>query len=526
LEGFFRNVFLNPETGEYDLTPYRGIPSDTLVKSGGKRAGEPRDLGLRGFFNLFPGKGIRTVFVDDPKTRGKRRAIQSIDYFSKYVVSDIRGVRYQQPLEAPVCNMNQGQDNLLTTIRSLMGAEGDPSWDVGSVGVGASAGSGVETAVSGATRAHKWDKVCRLFDRPGFRLDWEPVRWDRIQKKVTSASGELPKSSINKEEFANIQLSINGKPRLLWLIMPKHYELVSLNKEEDWRKDLAHHTDPARRFWKSDLRSNDGKISAIEELLTHGQRGIMRRESPYLFLIDQLIETLPKDDLATQQKLLITLADHNYPFPDEVHPLRIDEGTLTPIEEVSYRRVKSEELALLFGEVAARRMGRTWSRPMHGRWIAIGEPLIYEGGSNRGKEVKAKFEDANLACLDLNPPDIRALVEAALKARESLLNLARKAGKTGEELAQIHVENPINGCYAMSKEEITFLEGDFYGPLGSQAQILPNLTDRWFWSSSHDPSNARTAFKFGGYDTTVGSSDPDYKESVRCACGAAVWKIQ
>ncbi len=275
----------------------------------------------------------------------------------------------------------------------------------------------------------------------------------------------------------------------------------------------------ALHFYSLPLASTDTKLFVFESVL---KDSIVQELKPFAQKIQSKV---PQDDLRTLGVIHSALADADHLYGDPVHAIGKSDAI--------YIRVSKISLEEKFGEETARRMGQTWMREMHGHRVAIGEPLM----DSNGEEEKLDFRHAKKACLDLNPPETREEVTKAFYAREAALyeireknrsQLSQRDGsellskETEIELAKVHKEHPLSGCYLMSREEWMILEEDF-GRRKSKfiPQILPKLRNRWFWSSSLRPGSPSYAFHFHGRFGFVKFASWIMVGSVRCGCALA-----
>ena len=463
--------------------------------------------------------------------------------WNEKVLSRLSGVQYRQGGAPPVCDMDAGVDNLIRVMDQLL-------FDREAGQKVKMPGSLSDPALT--TRAQRLNRLFALLSKEGSHLQWsmkgkDPNRHAESEQELNSknldvdidirlgdsAASALRQSPIMQLGFTAGHFSVTplSNPKNTWkesilkaLIAPGTHPKEVENQIADLLPLLidSHTIDaiPKERqtpahFHALSLKSASDQISAFKRVVSHSHAKAM---AP---LGKTLKRKLGTGDIGTLKEISLAESDAYYPF---------DGNTVHPIgkPEVAYTRVSPEVLAAKFTEKAARQMGRSWSRNMHGHQVAIGEPLLKADGT----ELKANVDDAKKACLDLNQPkEKRDVVEAAFNAREAALDAVRKdrtiTDETvrAEKLKEIHRTMPIPGIYLMSKEEWKILEGDFgYQPTDSKyvPQILSKLSNLRFWSSSGHPNYPGSAFYVNGYSGGVFNDFRGSDKSVRCGAGAWV----
>ena len=508
LRNFFNIVLYDQKNGVFDPTHLRSLPSS-----------HPE-------LKIHP--NLIQFYKDHPDPVGAVNQ-ESRDQWSEQVVSMHGGVNYLKgKKDAPSCEINAGMDNMMNVIDRLLFHNSGPQ--LGSI----------------AGRSEKLDLLCKLLSRKGFDLEW----------KYKGDPKALPDKDVT------LHFSINGMPSFSWTFNSGHFNVQDLTPATgSWKEQVGQevsklvvqegsaHSKSAEHWFSTSkeletrmkdpglkksflesyafslpLSSNEEKINIFKSIVSGPRAQDLKR------LALRIQQKLPLDDLNAQREIHAALADADYPFGDPTHLVG------KPHQKFPYRRVSQEFIRDKFGEEAARRMGISWVREMPGYKMALGEPLVDDDGTER----KLGFEAAKKACLDLNlPPKKRVQVESVFLEREEKLDQLRKKHeaklKSGardqltaeeqDEFDRILSSHKIDGCYLPSREEWKVMEADF----GKQEekyipQVLPKLSQRWFWSSSGYPSNPGSAFGFGGNNGSVYNYSRNSDYSVRCACaGAAAW---
>jgi MoxR-like ATPase len=177
-------------------------------------------------------------------------------------------------------------------------------------------------------------------------------------------------------------------------------------------------------------------------------------------------------------------------------------------EEELSRRVQTTTGAV-YVEVNHPLIGKAWRDP---RGLLWSHEIVKDKVS--GNKIEMNWKDAFEYCLNLNPPEKREEIRRQIQNREDQLNPLRleminerdkiKIELLTEELRKKSREYQptIRGCYLPNREEYEELVIDMGYPGKYSRQIISDVENRMFWSSSHYPERLAAglsgAFFFNG----------------------------
>ena len=439
-------------------------------------------------------------------------------------VSNHHGVKYKTPYSTPQCEIKVGVDNFMKVMDGLLFNK-NPQ------------------IVTKATRSEKLDYLCEILSQSDKKLTWS------LEGAKNEAESKVQLNE--KDSNVKIQFSINGVLAFSWEVMEGHADFQDLtNFLNSWKRKLGvaflKTKDPAALNlmpWfasgsilnsiKSTAEKEGSKepsaiVSLLYSLPFKNDLSLLSvyrlalasdriKTAPLISLVQRIRAQWPETPrLEIMQGLQRAMADADYPFGSP------PSHTLDHPESI-YTRIGFHSLAAKFGDEIAKKMGRSWMRQIYGHPLVIGD--IFRNAE--GPSYSFNFEQAKQACLDLNPPAKRDQVVTQFMERNALLSAARKKGQNNPDLARIHQEHAIDGCYLMSLEEWEVVMTDM-GHQQNRAdheqrfipQFLPNLT-ALIWTSSEDGERARNAFSVVG---STGDTNADFpiesSLALRCACAS------
>jgi hypothetical protein len=266
LLNFFDIVLYDEKEGKFNASYLEDVQRDKNLKLF-QAQGKKTEKGLLSFYrrNSDPANAETAEVHDD---------------WSRRVVSALPHVDYRKG--GGKCEINAGMKNMQSVMGALLG---DPIWDTLS------------------SPAAKWDRICELFSREGFKLDW----------KIKDGDKHL------KEDTGTLVFSVGGKPAFEWNFSSGHFFIREAENSgrglEDWRRarngigkqSLILAEQPwfwrggiasnPKKIWRYDLKSNENKLNAMKNLVTQEKaKGLYPS-------IKNWIRRLPADDLNTQAKI-------------------------------------------------------------------------------------------------------------------------------------------------------------------------------------------------------------------------------
>lgn len=124
------------------------------------------------------------------------------------VTSELKGVEFKNPKNHPIVNMNPRQSNVLIALGEILGDDilRDPK----------------------VSPSDKWTRICTLFSRTQFELDW-------------ALEGETDRTQVNeREKGIKISIWVNGKKFLYWDFFETHHVTLTyaFEAQKQWNNDL------------------------------------------------------------------------------------------------------------------------------------------------------------------------------------------------------------------------------------------------------------------------------------------------
>ncbi len=507
LRNFLNIALFNPKTGRFDVE---------ILKEMSKKNPE---------LSIHP--AVITYYTNHPDP-GLASSQEARDAWSETVASNHEGVDYLRPRDGfRQCEINAGIDNTMSVLTNLLYHNKKPN-----------------PLMNAKLRKEKLNILCNTLARDDFKLSCKPAQKEE--------NGDIPNTNID------VQLSVGRLPSFIWQFQPGHFALQEIHtgkanwrdrvgvelaqmahdhpkakqalsfvlNERNWDEalkklpaDLKQGPEHASHFYSLPLASTDTKLFAFKRVIRGSLAQSMRT------FAQKLQAKVPQEDPRTLSEIHSALADADHPYGDPTHFVG------KPDKEFPYRRASRESIRNKFGEIAASRMGISWTRKMPwGYQMTLGEPLLQENGD----EEKLSFKEAKEKCFNLNLPEQREKVKKAFHDREEKIEghrgefdidddppIAPDAKDISEYVRKVYESHPIFGCYLPSREELKELESDFgahdkrYIP-----QILPKLVSRSFWSSSEYSGKGHGYYYFSIYSGAVGLDTVFLSTSVRCVCSA------
>jgi ankyrin repeat protein len=267
------------------------------------------------------------------------------DYWSK-VVSNLPGVLYKQG--GGQCDMTGGIPTILAAFEALLG---DPEWSKLN------------------SPAQKWDRVCQLFSRDGFQIDWKVKgakasnekqieqdvgvtlsflinrthafdwRFDRGHFAVASMSNSSDLSpwriGIGKELVSNLKSSPHANVALPWYVDVKNFKDFTKNLKERQEISLA-----KKQLFNLPLQSNEMKLFAIKQVLKE-----FPHESDLAGPVLKWLSMIPPDDVSNVAFILIQAFNEKVPYLDEMIDQYLNRSPIEIQKEVLVK-IASESLDL------------------------------------------------------------------------------------------------------------------------------------------------------------------------------------
>jgi ankyrin repeat protein len=258
-------------------------------------------------------------------------SIQARDDWSRRVVSGLPHVNYLKPQGAPVCEINAGVNNMLSVIEGLLGDFQEEN-SLGNISKNVTKDDPMTLA------SKKFDRICELFSREGFTLDWK-VR-GREDKNIPQNTG------------VKLIFSINGSPAFSWDFQGGHFVIDDLTgNQSDWRVQVGRRLalnagklsestisnlpwyihkrnfDPIQKeFLKAKknqtakhllfslpLQSNENKLFAIENIFEN-----FASDNELKSVVLRLISKLPEDDVYAQSKIVNSAKKNQVQYANEI----------------------------------------------------------------------------------------------------------------------------------------------------------------------------------------------------------------
>lgn len=430
-------------------------------------------------------RNIDPTQVDDVRVR---------DDFSRRVASGVPDGHYLKGNAK--CEMAAGVSNVLTIIDGLLG---DP--------VLHAAESPIE----------KWNRICQLFSRKGFQLDW------------TVKGGK--KTSLNRDTGIVLEFSINKNPAFTWEFGTRHFSVQAASEHVEWRKEavtqithdaglVPREADPERVLqwfvsseslqsiyqtfpyahwiWAFPVRDTHHKPDALRFLFRNHLK-------PYYSFIDNWVRTMPLEDDETLARLNAVYADFGYPLGnDQNHP-----GIIP--RTLNYLPQDPRETEKLFGQAIARSLGpvikdpygKYWGSPVRDKFGAIG---LYS------------WEEGLQSCLSLN-------IHFLDQAFSETLHQANKISEDEDRataLEKINLElrtKKQSRCILPEAEDWKVLKHDLSREKGRYfAQYLPELISQIFWSGTRSKKKSDKVKTFFGESGELAKAYPFESKAIRCLC--------
>ncbi|MEO5970663.1 MAG: hypothetical protein ABIQ95_12105 [Bdellovibrionia bacterium] len=328
-------------------------------------------------------------------------------------------------------------------------------------------------------RSKKLDSLCKALSRDGFQLSWN-LKDLNIEK-------------INTMKFGDIQFKINGKPSFVWKFKEGHFSIQEIPADKtSWKDEIAQdlfrelfqrgrRSSPVLLHWfvndknletlatelpkkEPEEKANSRTIqtnliyslplSSKEGKLVAFQKILQFGLESLYPLAKRLQSELPVNDRDAQKMISSVLADYDYPWGEPVQT----------ISGAVYQRVVGRP------DLAA--LGRAWQNPKDPKKLIWGDIAKLEDGSDNNMDHLS----AETYCKSL---------KARLPTKEEFETLAKDLGNRPS-----HYYHPV---------------------------FLPNLLNRWFWSSTVLPDAPQFAATFNGSAGIVNSDNRDsLKGAVRC----------
>jgi hypothetical protein len=392
------------------------------------------------------------------------------DEWSETVALRVHGVDPSSQSSLPQCNIKStggGIDNMMEALNRLLffGEQGPDKKE--------------SPMRQSQDRSKKLDALCKTLSREGFQLGWNIK--------------EINPEKINEMKFGDIQFKINGNPSFVWKFNVGHFSIQEIQPTKtSWKEEVAQElshelfqlgrrSSPSLLHWfvsdknwdalsaqlpnkgiEDRAASHAVLVSLIYSLPLSSNEGkliafrkILQYRLEVLYpLAKRLQSELPVNDRDVQKKISSVLADYDYPW---------GEPTQT-ISGVRYQRVvERPDLAAL---------GKAWQNLKDPEKLIWGDTAKLEDGSDN----KMNHFAAEMYCKSLN---------ARLPTKEEFETLAKDLGNRPSH---------------------------YYHPA-----FLPNLLNRWFWSSTVLPDLPQFASTFNGSAGIVTSGNRNsVMGAVRC----------
>jgi len=271
LRNFFNILLYNKAEGIFDVTVLEKTAYENhLHVYSGARHGSER--GLLAFYQnkAQNQKNISPSHVEDDEVR---------DRWSMQVASQLTGVKYLKPhssFGAAQCEINAGIENMQRVIGTLLG---DPEWD------------------HLHSSSEKWDRICSLFSRDDFALDYS-----------------VESEDSRNAEMGIVSFSINGKPAFEWHFSQTHFYIEKILRPgaDQWpaviydRTTLKNYEEnpwilsafaPGSSwkfigpsiFWYVPLQNGQNRLSCVV-------RALSLKDSSLHPIVKKWIESLPRDE--------------------------------------------------------------------------------------------------------------------------------------------------------------------------------------------------------------------------------------
>jgi ankyrin repeat protein len=304
VRSFFNIVLYDRDNNRFSSERLQAIADENQLQLY-SAPGKKKEKGLLPFYQRNPN-------VDAVESEEAR------DDWSRRVISNLKSpvVNYLKPSDNPVCEMNAGNKNVLAVMENLLGDRE------------------LKTL---ATPAEKWDRICELFSRENFELDWNVKNGSKEKVNHTNTGIEL-------------EFTINGDPAFVWAFEEGHFFISdSTDAKRDWRTSVAlpslpdhskRSRDVARAerllpwvlkpgnlkevfqrlpqtslLWGLPLRSNESKLQLIDVAFQYAPGAVS-----FLPVLKRWIREIPTDDLQGQVKIYnaILNGNHEASFASEV----------------------------------------------------------------------------------------------------------------------------------------------------------------------------------------------------------------
>ncbi|MBF0360294.1 MAG: hypothetical protein HQK49_04745 [Oligoflexia bacterium] len=219
IRNFFDIVFYNKEKGIIDYKIFEEVVKkfnlNPFFKEGSKqskdgKSKEAKDKGLVAFYKRnFDNTEIAT---DKAHYDWSRRVANKLKH-DKPIVYNV--------LEKQ-CNISSGVSNTMKVFETLLGDDqGEDSLNA----LERKANSTEDENEKFKYLSLKWDRLCKLFSRENFKLDWKT---GDIYSQNNSNSNSSLNKTINKDKDIFLDFSINGTPTFKWSIKTGHSEVETL----------------------------------------------------------------------------------------------------------------------------------------------------------------------------------------------------------------------------------------------------------------------------------------------------------